>query len=314
MISIQTHPHLYQKNHSASLEFAKSLIPHRTKEKMQFHLYWRVPQEVNEKHLTCLKSIVANHEDFNSGNYEINLWSNIDLSKNEILKPVQPFVNHRIWNPLDELRETPLEDHASYFRSIILDDDLCWLGGDMFRILCLYKYGGFYVDMDALILRDMSPLHGLHFVYQWGECGANPNAPSPLGGISRDVMYCNGAITGLQKQSETTYRFVEQLRIIPPSSNSVCWGCYLYTKITDPNLYRLPCAWFNIELLGNNAHRKFDWAFENGDIPHEPHDGCFSWHWHGSRRWDIPVQKGSKFDILCQEIDTKFDRIAGNHT
>jgi hypothetical protein len=116
MISINTHPNLYIKNYSDALSYAKSLIPVRTPNKMQFHLYWRVPCDVGDKHLTCLKSIVANHEEINHDNYEINLWSNVDLSENEILKPVSPFVKHRLWNPLEEMVGTPLEDHIDYFK------------------------------------------------------------------------------------------------------------------------------------------------------------------------------------------------------
>lgn len=307
MISLETHPDLYVKNYSQSLEFAKTLTPFRTGDKMKFHLYCRVPCEVNDKHLTCLKSIVAAHEDLNSDNYEINLWSNVDLTNNEILKPVAPFVKHKIWNPLDEMIGTPLEDHIEYFRSVATDDALCWLGIDLFKILSLYKYGGFYVDMDVFILRDMSPLNDLNFIYQWGDTGANPNAPNPMGGPPSKTMLCNGAVMGLQKESITAFRFLEQLRYISPVPNTVCWGCALYAKITDPDLYKLPCAWFNIELLDNMPagfnHLKYH------PYQYDPHEGCFAWHWHSSRRWNETVEVGSKFDKLRTIIDEKFDSV-----
>ena len=111
----------------------------------------------------------------------------------------------------------------------------------------------------------------------------------------------------LEKQSETAFRFLEQLRIIRPAPNSVCWGCYLYSQVKDPNLYRLPCAWFNIELLGNHSPTFDFMKYES--YPYEPHDGCFAWHWHGARQWDKIVEKGSKFDLLRTIIDDKFDRV-----
>lgn len=305
MISLETHPHLYTKNYAPSIEFAKGLSPYRTKEKMKFHLYCRVPFEVNEKHLVCLKSIIANHEELNSGNYEIILWSNVDLRNNEILKPVAPYVTHKIWNPIDEMIGTPLQDHMDYFRSIPMDDQVCWLGGDLFRILSLYKYGGFYVDMDVFVLRDMSPLSELNFIYQWGETGANPNAPNPLGGPSSPTMLCNGAVMGLQKESITAFRFLEQLRYIPPVANTVCWSCSLYSKVSDPNLYRLPCSWFNVELMYTMPS---DWDhLKYHSCEYDTHDGCFAWHWHASRRWNSVVEQGSKFDILQKIIEDKFD-------
>lgn len=307
MISLNTHPNLYIKNYSDALSYAKSLIPVKTPNKMQFHLYWRVPSDVGDKHLTCLKSIVANHEEINHDNYEINLWSNVDLSQNEILKPVSPFVKHRLWNPIEEMVGTPLQDHIDYFKSVVVDDSLCWLGIDLFKILCLYKYGGFFVDMDVFILRDMSPLNDLNFLYQWGDTGANPDAPNPMGGPPPKRILCNGAIMGLQKESITAFRFLEQLRYIRPVPNSVCWGCALYDVVQDPNLYKLPCSWFNIELLANmpsdfNHLKKHDYAYD-------PHEGCFAWHWHSARRWNALVEEGSKFDLLRKIIDQKFDSV-----
>lgn len=309
MISIHTHPQLYTKNHSASLEFARTIVPYRTKEKMQFHMYWRVPRDLNEKHLVCLKSIIASHEELNSGNYEINLWSNVDLTNNSVIKSISPFIKHRIWNPLEEMVGTPLEQHIDYFSSIVLDDSLCWLGIDLFKILSLYKYGGFFVDMDVFILRDMSPLSDVNFLYQWGECGSIPNAANPIGGPPTNELLCNGAVMMLKKESETAFKFLEQLRYIRPIPNSVCWGCYLYSQVKDENLYKLPCAWFNIELLGNHSptytHFKYD------KTPYDPHDGCFSWHWHGSSGWDAVVETGSKFDILSKIINEKYNSLIG---
>jgi hypothetical protein len=304
MITFQTHPNLYVRNYEESLQYAKRLSPFRTPSPMKFHLYWRVPNDVTVKHLTCLKSIVANHEELNSGNYEINLWSNVDLSQDETLKPVSPYVTHRIWDPIQEMKGTPLEDHMDYFKSVATDDSLCWLGIDLFKILCLYKYGGFFIDMDVLVLRDMSPLNSTNFIYQWGECGANPNAPNPMGGAPTKEMLCNGAVMRLDENSVTAFRFLEQLRYIPPTPNSVCWGCYLYSKVVDPHLYKLPCAWFNLELLGNGTKHGC-WAFDPDDA-YEPYDGCFAWHWHGARKWNAEIKEGSKFHHLMSIIDQKF--------
>jgi len=162
--------------------------------------------------------------------------------------------------------------------------------------------------MDAFVLRDMSPLNSVNFVYQWADTGVNPNAANPMGGPPAKEMLCNGAIMRLDKESVTAFRFLEQLRYISPSPNSVCWGCYLYSQVKDPNLYKLPCAWFNIDMLTEN--KKFDHLTKTE--PYEPHDGCFAWHWHGARRWSSPVESGSKFDILRRIVDDKFDLLTGD--
>ncbi len=38
---------------------------------------------------------------------------------------------------------------------------------DFFQLFILYLYGGVYFDADQVLLRDMWPLYGMHFVYQW---------------------------------------------------------------------------------------------------------------------------------------------------
>ena len=32
-----------------------------------------------------------------------------------------------------------------------------------------HRYGGLYLDGDTILLRDMSPLLGMEFVYNWGN-------------------------------------------------------------------------------------------------------------------------------------------------
>jgi hypothetical protein len=295
MISFKTHDSYYRftdNNHLKSLEFAKSLEPKRTNDKMVFHLYWRVPRNFERKQLLPIKSIIANHEKLNSGNYELNLWSNIDLSDNELLKPYNKFITHRIWNPIEELKHTPLEPFTNYFKSIILDDEKCYLGGDFFRLLCLYKYGGFYIDMDVCVLRDMSPLNQYQFLYQWGSSGTIPSEPE---------MFYNGAVMRLDKESVTAFKFIDLLTKIRPIPNTTMWGSKLYDHVKDESLNHFPCAWFNTE-WGLFPLKPMSNA-ENIDL----YDGAFTWHWHNC--WDTPIEDGSKFAILEQLIDSKLKGI-----
>jgi hypothetical protein len=81
-----------------------------------------------------------------------------------------------------------------------INDSNCYLEGDVFRLLVLHKYGGIYIDMDVLILRDLSPLNELEFLYQWGTSGFNSNEPE---------MTMNGAIMRLDKNSSLSKEFLE---------------------------------------------------------------------------------------------------------
>lgn len=291
MISFTDNKELYEfdnKKYLNSLEYAKKLKPIKTDEKMNFHLYWRVPRTFERKQLLPIKSIIANHEKINSNNYTLNLWSNIDLSNNEYLKPYNSFITHKIWNPIQELNNTPLESHKDYFKSIILDDERCYLGGDFFRLLCLYKYGGFYIDMDICVLRDLSPLNNYEFIYQWGSSGTIPSEPN---------IFFNGAIMKLNQKTELALKFIKLLKILPPIPNSFCWGSKLYDHVKDDKLKVFPCAWFNTEWGISPIHP----MSKNGDT--NLYEGAFTWHWHN--HWDIPIEDGSKFSILENNIDNK---------
>ena len=54
---------------------------------------------------------------------------------------------------------------------------------DFFQLFVLQIYGGVYFDADQVLLRDMFPLWGMHFEYQW----------------SFDVRKFNNAVQGLTK-------------------------------------------------------------------------------------------------------------------
>ena len=306
MVNIVTHRNLYTKDVTASLEYAESLKPYRTKEKMVFNLYWRVPKEFGRKQLLPIKSIIANHEEYNSDNYTINLWSNVDLSNHELLKPYSKHITHRIWNPLEELQGTPLHPYIDYFASVVGDDERCWLGGDFFRLVCLYKYGGFYIDMDVCVLRDMSPLWEYSFVYQWGDSGTSATHGDPTGGPTIPYkLYCNGAVMNLKPFTECSFKFLSLLLQIPPVPNTTCWGSQLYEFVDDDNLYRLPCAWFNTELCVGSCATTSTTFFKTNI--NSLYNGAFTWHWHN--QWDAVIEQGSKFQMLESIIENKLSAV-----
>ena len=181
-----------------SLEFAKKMTNDNNNTKMVFHCIWRVPRDFGRKQLAVLKSIIVNHID---KDIEINLWSNVDLSKNNFFKEVSEYVNLKPWDINEEIRGTLLENCPSM---LSVSDDLCYLEGDVFRLLVLYKYGGFYIDMDVLVLRDMSPLSNMEFLYQWGTSGFNKNEPN---------ITMNGAVMKLDRGSSLSLEFLEKLSI-----------------------------------------------------------------------------------------------------
>lgn len=290
-ISIENNRELYEKeNVYPSLEFAKNITNDDfVDSRVNIHYYWRVPREFGHKQQSAIMSSIVNH-DLNK--VKIILWSNIDLTSNTYFKQISDYVENKIWNPEKEAEGTPLEN-SNIFNSTV-DDSLCWLGGDLFRLLCLYKYGGVYSDFDVLFLRSILPLTSTEFMYQWGTSGTHSHAPN---------LEINGAVMHLQSKSRLASELIKQLEVITPIQNTNIWGKILYQQVRrknkDWNVF--PCAWFNTEwLLDNlNPFKKID------DI--DLYDGAFTWHWHN--RWDEPIDSGSKFDILDTIIRDKFSNL-----
>lgn len=268
-------------NWKKSLEYAKSLPSND--EKIIFHCFWRVPKNFERKQLAVLKSIIVNNK-----NFEINLWSNVDLSDNIFFKEVSKFVTLRKWDFIEEAKGTQIENKVS-LESIY--DDTCYLEGDIFRILILHKYGGFYIDMDVLVLRDMSPLNNFEFLYQWGTSGFSPQEPN---------ITMNGAVMRLNAKSDLSFEFIENLYNTKPNKNTTSWGNGLYSKIQRNELLVLPCMWFNSDWgFDGTTHS----PFKNIGTP-ELFDGAFTYHWHN--KWDDDISDGSKFQILEELNNEKF--------
>lgn len=277
-------------NYLNSLNFAKNMTSDN-KNKLIFHCFWRVPKEFERKQLAVIKSIIVAHKN-ELDNIEINLWSNVDLTSNHYASEILEFVNLRIWNLESEIKGTILED-CDFLQSENINDNLCYLEGDLFRLLILHKYGGFYIDMDVLVLRSMTPLNNFEFLYQWGTSGYNQWEPH---------IQMNGAIMRLNKNSETSKEYLEILKDTPPVKNSFIWGTNMYSKLKK-DIWVFPGVWFNSE-----------WGFEDTQL--EPFkkvenyslfDGAFTWHWHN--RWDQEIEEGSKFEILERKINKEYLKI-----
>lgn len=288
MIDITTHNNFYgfkNKQPYESLNFASQLP--NTDLKKNLHFYWRVPREFSRKQVLPIKSAIVN----NCHNTDIYLWSNVDLSNNIYLQPLLPYIKLKIWNPIEELKNSFLSNKLDFFINHKIDDEKCWLGGDLFRLLCLYKYGGIYIDMDMVVLRDLSPLFLYNFLYQWGSSGTTQQEPE---------LIINGAIMSFNKNNDNLKTILETLTNTQPIQNSFCWGRDLYGKTRDKDTYVFPCAWFNTE-WGFGIPLE---PFKKSPISNELYNGAFTWHWHN--KWDDNIEEGSKFEILENLINIKF--------
>jgi hypothetical protein len=275
-----------RESYLRSLEYAKNL-KNSDNRKLVFHCLWREPKKFGRKQLAVLKSLVVNNLEA-VDSLEINLWSNVDLSDNPYFKQVKEYVNLRNWNLHNEIKQTILEDHKFLSDTNNVYDDLCYLEGDLFRLLILHKYGGFYIDMDVLILRNLLPLNGFEFLYQWGTSG-----------FRGETFRMNGAIMRLEQNSDISLELLKILKETPAIKNHNSWGTELYSKLKRNSILALPGMWFDSE-----------WGFEGTSLNPfkntgkvELYEGAFAWHWHN--RFDEDIEKGSKYDI----IESKHEQI-----
>jgi hypothetical protein len=244
-----------------------------------FHCLWRVPGDFGRKQAAVLKSIIVNHFE-HLDNLKIYLWSNVDLSSNEVLIDFKTYITFKKWDYDTEKLGTPLENNKD-LKNTDLYDSLCWIESDIFRILILYKYGGFYIDMDVLILRNMLPLNDYEFVYQWGSSG---------NGTESFTM--NNAIMRLNKGSQLANEILELITKTVIRKNYNCFGRDLFLQIKNNKILVLPCIWFNSEWVCSKVPLN---PFKNIGII-ELFDGAYTWHWHN--RWNHEIDSGSKFYFL----------------
>lgn len=273
MLSIETHPELYQKgNAQRAVDYAKA-IPDKHR-KFNIHYYWRGPREFGRKQALCIKAAIAN-----CPQAEITLWlqnynRQIDLPKCNRLR-------FQKYDPVELSWGTPVigDTHLK------CSDSKAWNDGDLARLLILYHHGGVYCDCDMVILRDVSPLLDWEWLYQWGS----------------ESVWQNGAIMHANKGGQFISDLLVGIRHTKPRKNTTSWGRQLYRRVRKINKHFVvwPCGFFDTSWQNALPCRPFQNVPESGEM----YDGCFSWHWHN--KWEEPIEEGCKFERVEKMIEAK---------
>ena len=275
-----------------SLEISKS-INKTIDEKYNIFVYW-IGNNINYKQSVVVKSFLATQ---NLKNTTLKIYSDEKISDNPVFDRYREFeqVEFHIFNLKEEIKGTQYENNFKYVDEIIEHKFNAPYESDFFRLLMLNKYGGFYIDFDVLLLRDLSPLLKYDFLYQWGSYPNN---------------MINGAIMQLKKDSVVNDEMTKNLlnSNARPGSGSLHWASDLYVdvKSSNPELVIFPAAFFNPEWQ-SNCHVKIDYLLEPmkmHDYSNMMYDGSFTWHWHN--RWNEPIEIDSKFDILDKKLENDF--------
>jgi len=187
--------------------------------RIYFHTYWRVDLvPFEERQESLIKSFLATQ---NLNRTTMILWTNGDgkLRANphvaRWLKAFPEAFEVRLINLNALAKGTELE--GSHLLNS--QDARAWIDGDLLRLLVTWAFGGVWIDMDSLLIRDMSPLLEHEFVTQW-DC--------------YDKIYrpFNGAVMHFFKHSPYLCEAFHIMHRGPaPRSGSTDWGSLLYHKV-----------------------------------------------------------------------------------
>ncbi len=252
-----------------------------------FHIYTEIK---TDKELECVKSFLATQ---NLEKTKLILWSDYDISDNQLLDPYRHLLDCRRYDAIEEAKGTKLEDHPIW---IIGDtsDTKHYMKSGILRFLVTHKYGGVWADMDMVLLRDFKPILDQEWAYMWGS----------------EVDFANfgpcAAIMNLNRQSEHSVRCLDEICTTPIHKDSTILDHMLLAKVYSRSPFTVfPSTFFNTEwLIYISDHSLLkriqdDWFYNKTGIANEYlFLEAFAWHWHNSSSKGFPIEEGSKFDLL----------------
>ena len=290
-ISKETHLDLY-KDFLKSYVFLKNINDSEfnyPEEKINFHIYSEIK---TEKELQSVKSYFATQ---NLKKTNLIIWSDYSIEHLECLAPFKNHITFKIYNPLEEAKGTILEGKNEV---LLAHDSKYYLRSDLLRLLALHKYGGIWIDMDVILLRDFKPILDQEFMYQWGDITDFENF-GPC-----------GTVLSLKKNSELSNLLLKELLLMPILPGTTVWGKDLFAIIYK-NYYKFdifPSSFFNIEWMMPVAHDCDGvccWWFKDACPDEFLFLGCFAWHWHNTGHKNREIKNNSKFDKLMKINEEK---------
>lgn len=300
-ITRETHPDLYF-DYRKTLNFLGSIKEEDyeyPEEVTNFHVY---TEARSPKELEAIKSYIATQ---NLDKTKLTVWSEYDISEQENIQPYKDIVDLKVYSA-DEVSEgTPLEGNSKYTN--VSDDDRHWMSSGIMRFLVLYKFGGIYMDMDMILLRDFKPILDQNFAYQWGSS-------MDFAKERRWEPDCHGpcaAMLGAVKGSEYIESCMEQLLRTPIRTRTTCFDEDMLGPVyaKNPNAFTVfPSPFFDCDWLVSKVDEPLSreaeaaW-FENPTDPSNLFLESFAWHWHNSSNKHKTIVEGSKFSLLKDRND-----------
>lgn len=291
-ISFKNNPSLY-KNYLECLNFLKTIDEkkfHFPNEKTNFHIY---SEFKNDKELLSLMSYFATQ---NLQKTNLIVWSDYDISNDPKIQRFKNLADFRVWDAKSEAKGTLLENENRIFESA---DEKHYLQSDLLRILALYKYGGVWIDMDIVLLRDFKPILDQEYMYMWG---------SETDFINQGAC---ATVLSLKQKSEFSHKLLEFIPRMKIRPNSTCWGKDMFARLYNEYQFPIfPSTFFNIEWCinattpGHGNYIEDGWFKSREDNKDFLFLETFAWHWHNSSKKNLQIEPGSKFDLLTKRTES----------
>jgi len=286
-INLKNNPDLY-KDFEKCLDFLKNLKEEDYEYPEDITLFHTYTEIKNKKELAVITSFLATQ---NLEKCKLVVWSDYSIEDNPLIQPYKKFIDLKIWNPIEEAKGTILEGKD---KILLSRDRKYYLQSDLLRLLVLHKYGGTWIDMDIVFLRDFKPILDQEYMYMWGS-----ETDFKKEGACATVL-------SLKKNSELSAELLKELIMTPARPETACWGKEMFAT-----LYRrypfpvFPGTFFNTEWninvkYGPNSNKQIleSWWDKNEKSEKSLFSQAFAWHWHNSSNKQKEVKNGSKFDIL----------------
>jgi hypothetical protein len=273
----------------------------------RYHLFWN--GEFGAKQAFAVKSFLATQD---LDRTELWLWLDhkggyAEHASNRFLSPLLPFLQVRAFDPVFESRDTPVERRPDLYV-----DSGFRARSDFVRHLVLFKFGGTYLDMDVMLLRDFRGLShhwpGASYCYQWSS--AQPFANSAVlrltgGGQTALALLAKGA----QIESFHPRRLLR------------------FDELEQVDMLVLPCTFFDPlwphvdqrDVLADAPFETFGAFFEpikprSGDDPGQSpgesfFPGAFAYHWHN--QWKAPESPRSYYARFGRWFDARISEKLG---
>ncbi len=290
-ISLQTHPELYFDYRKgldmlSKLDYSDYEYPEG---KTAFHVYSEI---TTPKQLECVKSFLATQ---NLDHTKLVLWSDYDVSNNEMLAPYKDLIEMRVFNRAELAKGTVLENHPVWITGPWVDENH-WMSSGLLRFLAPYHEGGVWSDMDVIFINDFKPILDQEFSYQWGS----EREFSTFGSCA--------ALMNIHKHSEHAAICLDEISKTP-LAGGVCLDHMLLAKVYRRRPFTVfPSTFFNTEWLMSKTDLPFRKFMQNGFETIETDRDflfldAFAWHWHNTSNKDRTIEPGSKFDRLTQRTN-----------